>query len=72
MHVVRRSFGRRRSWGDPVPAAVFEWREIVCDDEETARREAERQQANDDAELAEWIYLRNAEGIWVARRVPRD
>jgi len=51
-------------------AGEFEEREIVCDGEESAGLEVQRRQATDDVS-AEWIYLRNAEGVWVARRVPR-
>jgi hypothetical protein len=40
--------------------------------EEAARTEAEQQQATDDPAEAEWIYLRNRSGQWVARRTPRN
>jgi hypothetical protein len=49
----------------------FDCREIVCADEESAKTEAARQGSVDDADQAEWIYLRNASGQWVARRTPR-
>lgn len=42
-------------------------REIVCTNEQAARTEAERQQSLDTPD-AEWIYLRNTSGQWVARR----
>lgn len=54
------------------PASDFDRLEIACGSEEAARLEAERRQATDDDERAEWIYLRNAQDVWVARRVPRD
>lgn len=50
----------------------FDWREIRCVDRQTAEAEVRRQQELDDAGEAEWIYLRNKEGRWVARRTPRD
>jgi hypothetical protein len=40
--------------------------------EAAARTEAERQRHSDNSEEAEWIYLRNKDGVWVARRTPRD
>jgi hypothetical protein len=45
------------------------WQEYVCDDESSARLEAEKQTARD-PDGAEWIYLRNGEERWVARRIP--
>ena len=45
------------------------WVEYLCDDEISARREAEKR-ASADTEGAEWIYLRREDGHWVARRVP--
>jgi hypothetical protein len=51
---------------------TVETREIVCASEEAARQESQRQQADEDDVRAEWIYLRNTEGVWVARRVARD
>ena len=53
------------------PNAGFDWREIVCPNERAARGEAKRQQEQDDTDEAEWIYLRNKAGEWVARRTPR-
>ena len=44
------------------------WHEYVCSDEPAARREAEKQTA-EDPEGAEWIYLRDKQGRWVARRI---
>jgi len=49
----------------------FFWHEIPCVNEAAARAEAQRQQALEDPEEAEWIYLRNKNKEWVARRVPR-
>ncbi len=49
----------------------FDWREIVCADEHGARVEAVRQQQLEDPEEVEWIYLRNQNQQWVARRTPR-
>jgi hypothetical protein len=63
---------RRRSHStDSEQADGFDWREITCASEEAAKAEAERQQSLD-TRAAEWIYLRNASGQWVARRTPRD
>lgn len=45
------------------------WQEYVCGDEPAARLEAEKQTA-EDPEGAEWIYLRDKQGRWVARRIP--
>ncbi len=54
------------------PNAGFDWREVVCSSEESARAEAQRQQASDDADEAEWIYLKSdTTGHWLARRTPR-
>jgi hypothetical protein len=50
----------------------FDWREIACQNEGAAQVEAKRQQGSDDPDVAEWIYLRNASGQWVARRTPRN
>lgn len=44
--------------------------EIVCSNEQAAQAEAARQQIADSSD-AEWIYLRNANGQWVARRTLR-
>ena len=52
--------------------AEFDVREIQCTNREAAEAEAQRQQELDNADEAEWIYLRNKEGRWVARRTPRD
>jgi hypothetical protein len=49
----------------------FDWREISCRDESSAKDEMRRQQELDDPDEAEWIYLRNKTGHWVARRTPR-
>lgn len=49
----------------------FDWREIPCDTEAAAEAEAQRQQALEDPEEVEWIYLRNKRKQWVARRTPR-
>lgn len=47
--------------------------QVVCVTEESAKNEAKRQQALEDADEAEWIYLKNdGSGRWLARRVPRD
>jgi hypothetical protein len=45
------------------------WQQYVCGDEAAAQREAEKQTA-EDPEGAEWIYLRDNEERWVARRIP--
>jgi hypothetical protein len=52
------------------PADGFVWTEIVCESGEAAESEAQRQKERD-SPGAEWIYLRNANGEWVARRTPR-
>lgn len=49
----------------------FEWREIQCANREAAEVEARRQQDREATDTVEWIYLRNKEREWVARRVPR-
>jgi hypothetical protein len=46
-----------------------DWQEHVCSDEASARREAE-ERTSEDVDGAEWIYLRNDEERWVARRIP--
>ena len=52
--------------------AGFDWREIVCVSETSAKAEAERQQSLDDPEEAEWVYLKSEKtGQWLARRTPR-
>jgi hypothetical protein len=60
--------------GGLLPGAEqnFASREIPCSDCEAAAAEAQRQQLQDDDAVAEWIYLRNTQGRWVARRTPRD
>jgi hypothetical protein len=55
---------------DPSKGSEFDWREIPCRDEASARAQAERQQAQD-SDDAEWIYLRH-DRRWVARRTPRN
>jgi hypothetical protein len=53
--------------------AGFDWREVICSSEESAKAEAERQQAVDDADEAEWIYLKSDKtDQWLARRTPRQ
>jgi hypothetical protein len=52
------------------PNDGFAWSEIICESREAAQSEVQRQQERDSAE-AEWIYLRNESGEWVARRTPR-
>jgi hypothetical protein len=62
----------RRHRPEPELNAGFDWREIACDSEPAAKAEAERQQSLDDADEAEWIYLRSDKtGEWLARRTPR-
>jgi hypothetical protein len=56
---------------DPIRTPVAE-REILSGDEASARAQAERQQQLEQAPEAEWIYLRNKDGLWVARRTARD
>jgi hypothetical protein len=63
--------GGKRVPGEHDKAIVAEQREIVCASEVGAKAEAERQQAAELDERAEWIYLRNATEMWVARRVDR-
>jgi hypothetical protein len=63
---------RRPSSAERQPNAGFDWREIVCNSEDAAKAEVERQQALDDDNQAEWIYLKNEKSEnWVARRTPR-
>lgn len=62
---------RRRHSTDREQADGFDWREIACASEDAAKAEAERRQSFDTPD-AEWIYLRNASGQWLARRTPRD
>ena len=54
-----------------VQGSSFDSREIPCADEQAAHAEADRQQALEDPEDVEWIYLRNKNQQWVARRTPR-
>jgi hypothetical protein len=51
--------------------AAVERREVVCVSEDAARDEVERQQGAEPDRRAEWIYLRSASEVWVARRVDR-
>lgn len=54
------------------PGKRFAWREITCESEQAAKAEAERQQASDDDDQAEWISLRHGKtGNWLALRRPR-
>lgn len=46
--------------------------EVECADGEAAEAEAARRQAAEDDPEMEWIYLRNKQEVWVARRVRRD
>jgi hypothetical protein len=62
----------RRHIREPELNAGFDWREIVCDSEDAAKAEAHRQQALDNDDEAEWIYLKpETSGNWVARRTTR-
>ena len=60
----------RAETNDDLSEDEFEWREIPCANREEAESEARRQQELDDATEVEWIYLRNKNGEWVARRTP--
>jgi hypothetical protein len=62
--------GRERA-AEREDVAAVEQREVVCVSEDDARDEVERQQAAEPDRRAEWIYLRNASEVWVARRVDR-
>lgn len=54
-------------------ASAFARIEVECATEKDASTEAERRQLLEpDHETVEWIYLRNADERWVARRVLRD
>jgi hypothetical protein len=64
--------GRKKASGEESQRVEFGVREIQCMNREAAQDEARRQQELDNADEAEWIYLRNKEGRWVARRIPRD
>lgn len=46
--------------------------EVECEDGEAAEAEASRRQADETDPEMEWIYLRNKQEVWVARRVRRD
>jgi hypothetical protein len=52
--------------GSTVPVL----REIVLSTEDEAAAEVARQQEAESDPETEWIYLRNADGVWVARQVP--
>jgi hypothetical protein len=45
--------------------------EIPCTDRRDAAAEAASQQQTERDPTMEWIYLRNIDAQWVARRVPR-
>ena len=58
--------------GDHRPNPDFDWREIVCANRRAAEAEAEKQQATEDPDEVEWVYLhKESTGEWVARRTPR-
>jgi len=63
--------GRDRVRADEGEVPGVERREVVCEHEDAAKAEAERQMAAEVDARAEWIYLRNKAGEWVARRVDR-
>ena len=67
----RRSSSQESTTAEPTGSPVAE-REMVCGDEDSARAQAERQQQLEQDPDAEWIYLRNRDGRWVARRTARD
>jgi hypothetical protein len=60
---------RDRAGVDDGDVSGVERREVVCASEDAAKAEAKRQQAAEVDARAEWIYLRNRAGEWVARRV---
>jgi hypothetical protein len=60
----------RAGTNNDLPKDEVEWREIPCANREEAEAEAQRQQELDDATEVEWIYLRNKNSEWVARRTP--
>jgi hypothetical protein len=62
--------GRRETKLNSEPD--FDWLEVPCASGEDAQAEAARQQLLDDPDAAEWIYLRNKDHQWVARRTPRN
>jgi len=47
-------------------------REIRCSSREAAEAESRRQQDREDDPDAEWIFLRDKDRNWVARRSPRE
>jgi len=63
--------GRKRAPAEDDATELIERREVLCASEDAARAEARRQQAAEPDEQAEWIYLRNTAGSWVARRLGR-
>jgi hypothetical protein len=63
--------GRRKDVQDRN--ADFDWRDIVCASEEAAKAEAEKQQALEDPNDVEWVYLKSEKsGRWLARRTPSN
>lgn len=50
---------------------LVQQREVECASEVAAKAEVERQEAAESDARAEWIYLRNGSGVWIARRVDR-
>jgi len=56
---------------DEDDATDVEQREVECAGEDDAKAEVTRQQIAEPDDRAEWIYLHNASGAWVARRVGR-
>lgn len=52
-------------------AGEFRQTEVLCSDEASAALEAKRRQV-DENPAVEWIYLRNKDRVWVARRTLRD
>jgi hypothetical protein len=59
---------------EPIADSVaFAELEVGCATETAAAAESRRRQLLEaDPEMVEWIYLRNPEGRWVARRVLRQ
>jgi hypothetical protein len=54
-------------------ASDFQHAEVSGPTEADAATEARRRQAQEaDPNSVEWIYLRNRDGVWVARRTLRD
>ena len=64
---LRRTREARRS----DPALRVSDPEVVYPDQDAAIEEAARRTRDDADDQFEWIYLRNAAGQWVARRVQR-